>query len=287
MKDFLEYMQSLNSWQNWGRTKPVQQFLHTLSTFSAQANAGRSPFEIMDYAKSHELLSHPWLIDFENTQFSQEVLNVWLKQRYLVSWCFPNWLTGVMAKLPSSDTRIPILMNLYEEHGLVEGSAHHSKPHPQMWRQLFEEFGVIQPGEPVPLPQSEADILWGTQLYLQIYTEACFKYPTPIGLGVMTFTECILPFENVHVLKGLERLEVSPKGQEFFAVHCECDEAHANEIIEVIELVATDADSRRQVWQGVEMAAMARKAFYDNLLYLARNQVSSPFSALMPAQAVS
>jgi pyrroloquinoline quinone (PQQ) biosynthesis protein C len=251
--DFLEYMQSLGVWQNW---KPMP-------LFPCQVNGTRSLREIPHYTKHHELLHHPWLDQFRQAQLSPSTLQTWLKQRYLISWCFPNWLLAIVAKLPTPEARIPLLMNLQEEHGLSSG---HTKPHPQMWQQLFEELNVVAPGASLPLPSSPAELIPGTQSYLQLYTEACFKLPSLVGLGAIAFTESILPYENKLILEGLNQLGVSDRGQEFFAVHCACDEAHANEIISVIELVADDPETIQQVWQGVEMAVIARYAFYNSLL---------------------
>jgi len=228
----------------------------------SQATSRRSPREIQYYAKHHELLAHPWLNQFRQAQLSATTLQTWLKQRYLISWCFPNWLLSIVAKLPTPEARIPLLMNLHEEHGLSPG---HAKPHPQMWQQLFEELEIVAGGEPLPLPTSPAELLPGTLGYLQLYTDACFKSPALVGLGAISFTEAILPYENKLILEGLNQLGISDSGQEFFAVHCECDEAHANEIISVIEQLADDPETIQQVWQGVEMAVTARQSFYNSL----------------------
>jgi pyrroloquinoline quinone (PQQ) biosynthesis protein C len=257
--DFLEYMQSLEVWQDWKPRQPLP----------SQANSTRSPWEIPDYTKHHELLHHPWLKQFQQAQISPNLLHIWLKQRYLISWCFPNWLLSLVAKLPTAEARIPLLMNLQEEHGLSSG---HTKPHPQMWQQLFEELEVVAPGESLPLPSSPADLIPGTHIYLQLYTEACFKCPTPVGLGAISFTESILPYENRLILEGLNQLGVSESGQEFFAVHCACDQAHADELIGVIEQVADEPETIQQVWQGVEMAVTARQTFYNSLLNLQQQQ---------------
>jgi len=271
MKDFLAYIESLYPPQDSSQIQTVQRYLlPLLVAYTAQANTARPTKEILNYAKHHELLCHPWLIAFQKALLSQKILQIWLQQRYLISWCFPNWLTSIVAKLPTSEARIPLLKNLYEEHGLVEGSSHSSKPHSQMWQQLFEELGVLTLGAPLPLPVSAAELVWGTQFYLQTYTEACFNHSVFVGLGAISFTEAILPYENKLILQGLQKLEVSQKGQEFFRVHCDCDEAHANEIIHVIEQVANDPEAIQQVWQGVEIAAVARKAFYDTLQSLAQ-----------------
>ncbi|NEO67740.1 MAG: hypothetical protein F6J98_48305, partial [Moorea sp. SIO4G2] len=57
----------------------------------------------------------------------------------------------------------------------------------------------------------------------------------------------------------------STKGQEFFAVHCDCDQDHAEEILDVIEQIANSPQTLWQVRQGVAMAVRARQGFYDDL----------------------
>ncbi|MGK7878276.1 MAG: TenA family transcriptional regulator [Xenococcaceae cyanobacterium] len=261
MQDFLEYMRTLEVWQE-ENSQPKPQFSATL--FLAHVDCLQSPLEISNYAREHAILQHSWLVGFQNARYSRNHLKIWLRQRYLISWCFPNWLMAIAAKLPTPGTRIPLLINLYEEHGLVPDKGH-SKPHPEMWQQLFEELQAVETGTPLPLPASAAELLPGTQSYLQLYTTACFEYPTPFGLGVLAFTESILPYENKLILAGLRRLGISSAGQEFFAVHCECDKAHAEEIIKVIDQIADSPQRLWEVWQGVEIAVRARKAFYDSL----------------------
>ncbi|NEO22174.1 iron-containing redox enzyme family protein [Moorena sp. SIO4A5] len=302
MQDFLEYMRTLQVWQQLDR--PTQ--AESPNSFSiATIQSLGSPQQIPDYARNHALLQHPWLLSFQNPPLrhthledlatTEEKLGVlvadhprlssliretsvsrnletWLKQRYLISWCFPNWLTAVASKLPTPQTRIPLLKNLYEEHGL-SGKSGHSKPHPQMWQQLFEELSAmdllsryaIAPGESIPLPKSSQELLPGTQRFLQIYTTACFQYPAAFGLGILAFTESILPYENQLILAGLKKLGISTKGQEFFAVHCDCDQDHAEEILDVIEQIANCPQTLWQVRQGVAMAVRARQGFYDDL----------------------
>ncbi|MBO3461602.1 iron-containing redox enzyme family protein [Aetokthonos hydrillicola Thurmond2011] len=260
MKDFVAYIQSLYPQQDTTQILTIQR------ADIAEINTIRPVKEILQYARHHEILSSPWLIAFQKGLLSKEVITNWLQQRYLLSWCFPNWLTSVVAKLTTSEARIPLLNNLYEEHGLVENSTHSNKPHSQMWQQLFEELGILRIGESLPLPVSARDLFSGTQFYIQTYTEACFNHSVFIGLGAISFTEAILPYENKLILEGLQRLGISQNGQEFFRLHCECDETHANEIIHVMEQIADSPREIQQVWQGVEMAAIARKAFYDTLL---------------------
>jgi pyrroloquinoline quinone (PQQ) biosynthesis protein C len=104
-------------------------------------------------------------------------------------------------------------------------------------------------------------------LYLQLYTTACFSAPVLVGLGAMAFVEFILPFENLLILQGLRQLGISPAGREFFEVHCECDEAHAGSLLEVIEKLAQihGAAAIEQIWQGIRIAEQARQGFYDAL----------------------
>ncbi|NEP25226.1 MAG: iron-containing redox enzyme family protein [Moorea sp. SIO3I6] len=294
MQDFLEYMRTLQVPQELDRPTQAQ----SANSFSiATIQSLGSPQQIPHYARNHALLQHPWLLSFQNPplrhthledlpttdqklgvlvadhpQLSSLIretsvsrnLETWLKQRYLISWCFPNWLTAVASKLPTPQTRIPLLKNLYEEHGL-SGKSGHSKPHPQMWQQLFEELSAIKAGQSIPLPKSSQDLLPGTQRYLQIYTTACFQYPAAFGLGILAFTESILPYENQLILAGLKKLGISTKGQEFFAVHCDCDQDHAEEILDVIEQIANSPQTLWQVRQGVAMAVRARQGFYDDL----------------------
>jgi pyrroloquinoline-quinone synthase len=263
--DFLQYIRSLNAFEVDSIPEAELQRLSSLSGQAVDAAIPQSLNLLPNYIQQHRLLHHPWLLAFSRAHLSHADLLTWLHQRYLISWCFPNWLLGVVAKLPSAEARIPLLMNLYEEHGL--GQSHGGKPHPQMWRQLFEELGAIAPGEALPLPESAAALNKGTLLYLKLYTTACFSSPTLVGLGAMTFVEFILPYENLLILQGLRRLGVSSAGQEFFEVHCECDEAHAGSLLDVIEKLTHSHGSIaiEQVWQGIHIAEQARQGFYDAL----------------------
>ncbi|UBF27814.1 iron-containing redox enzyme family protein [Kovacikia minuta CCNUW1] len=260
--DFLQYVESLNGFEIKKMSESGAQ-LFPFSGHPSDSSTSTCLSTIPIYIQHHRLLRHPWLIAFSNAHLSHLDLLTWLHQRYLVSWCFPNWLMATVAKLPSAEARIPLLLNLYEEHGL--GESHGGKPHPQMWRQLFEELGAIAPGEALPLPQSTTDLNQGTLLYLRLYTTACFRLPALVGLGAMAFVEFILPYENQLILQGLERLGISQRGREFFEVHCQCDEAHAGEILNVMEKLANTPTAIGQVWQGIQIAENARQGFYDAL----------------------
>jgi pyrroloquinoline-quinone synthase len=262
MKDFLSYMEMLGVFSD-GRETQVGSQLLSLQPVPRQCVIDNShPNQILDYVDSCELLRHPFLVDFFNASLSDTALHSWLKQRYLISWCFPNWLTAVISRLASVNARIPMITNLYDEHGLGEESH---KPHPQMWQQLFEELEIVAPGSCLPLPSSPIELSEGTKLYLQYYTEACFRSNASIGLGLICFTESILPHENYLVLEGLRRQGISERGQEFFEAHCHWDHKHSEEIINVIIQTYNEPETIQKVWDGVKIGVLARKAFYDSL----------------------
>lgn len=204
-----------------------------------------------------KILKHPFLKRIEAGSLDKNQLQYFAKQYDVYCKHFPRFLAACAANITDDATRMPIVENLWEEHG--EGNIKGSH------RVLYEHFlkgcgiNVDAQKEIIPLPST----LVCCENLLQICQGGHFLESLgALGPGTEFFTN----EEYEIILSGLKKYDfLSEKDLEFWAVHISMDEEHYSEMLEAIAPWATTLENKFLIKSGAKKAVDLEILFWDGL----------------------
>ncbi|MEJ8544791.1 TenA family transcriptional regulator [Brevibacillus borstelensis] len=176
-------------------------------------------------------------------------------QTYHVVHHFPRFLSAILTKMPDYRLRMPLVENLFEEHGRMN-TAH---VHLETYKQFLRGIGVSEE----ELAQSQPCI--GVIAYNRAVTDLCLHYPYPEGLAALGVIEEIVA--RVSPLVGAyASAEYGNKTDlAHFTDHETLDVTHANEIYEVVSCVYA-GENKRLVEQGMQLGMYYHTRLYADIL---------------------
>ena len=220
----------------------------------------------MDFFKSLEnelqagiqsILQHPFLTLIKNGELSKNQLQFFAEQYSVYCSYFPRFLAASAANIPDDETRIPIIENLWEEHG--EGKL--VKSH----RILFERFAratglpekTVKSPEPIPTTEIVCENLFN------LCQDGHFLESLgALGPGTEFFTN-----EEYSIIEtGLKKYDfLTAKDIEFWTVHISLDETHYSEMVGAIAPWTDKLENRYLVKSGAKKAIDLEILFWDGL----------------------
>jgi len=199
--------------------------------------------------ENHPVLAHPFLARIDGDRATRADAIRWALQDRHVSRAFPVELATLVTLFPEPEQRMPLVENLWEEHGSGDVAASHVK----LLDALLVSVGVTDL-DAAPTP--------GTRAFLDV--------PATLGtlarLGAFCYANEYLALLEFPRLEDCFRRLFPDPDLRYFASNAEADEGHT-ELIE--DLIASECRTERDVAEviaGAEAALDARCAFYDALL---------------------
>ncbi len=210
----------------------------------------------------HPALSHPYLVKLSEGQLpniSEAIKDYAYQYSFYSSW-FIRYLEGVIASLPSENLKNELLENLMEEKGNPESEALEDKPHVEIFSHFKSTIGIDK-NYVETHPATTTALLW-RDLFLQ---KCCSEIPG-VGVGAIGLaTEYIVPYIYRYISSAIQEHTDFPKvANLFFRIHIECDEEHAESLIQVTKNIAEDVSTREAIRFGVFSALNLRNAFWDS-----------------------
>ena len=204
-----------------------------------------------------QIINHPFLIRLNNGELTEEQLKFFTMQYGIYCSYFPRFLAAAAANVPDDITRMPIMENLWEEHGegRIEGSH----------RVLFEQFAacigisseVLYNASPLP----------NTRACVENLLDLCEEGHFMESLGALgPGTEYFTTEEYFKILEGLRKYEIySEKDLEFWIVHTTLDEEHYSEMIDALRPWAKSSTEESMIRLGAIKAIELEILFWDGL----------------------
>lgn len=207
--------------------------------------------------KIDQILNHPFLERIASGKLTKEQLKFFTLQYSIYCAYFPRFLSAAAANVPDDRTRMPIMENLWEEHGEGKIEASH--------RVLFENYakglGLTQKDlvEASPLPNTRACV----ENLLDLCEEGHFLESLgALGPGTEFFTTA----EYLKILEGLRKHDVfSEEDLEFWIVHTALDEEHYSEMIDALRPWAKSSTEESMIRLGAIKAVELEVLFWDGL----------------------
>ncbi|WP_444929414.1 TenA family transcriptional regulator [Microbulbifer sp. SSSA002] len=199
--------------------------------------------------------AHPFLKRCREGSITLDELKIFLVQQGIYSGFFVRYLCAMMANLPSNHEVLELAENLMEELGLEPDSP---KPHAIIYRETLEHFG---------LTLENAEVLPGTQHLIDAMFKNCRDLRASAGLGALCLgAEALVPDLYSDIVAGFRSCGVTDKEMEFFLLHIECDDGHAETIRDIMVDIASKDPSQLDIMlEAGRHLVEARLQFFDSI----------------------
>ncbi|MDP3767816.1 MAG: CADD family putative folate metabolism protein [Dehalococcoidia bacterium] len=172
--------------------------------------------EVDALIEERSLLKHPFYQAWQRGELTLDALRDYAGQYYHHVLAFPQYVSAAHATCPDQRDRQELLENLIEEDRGDEN-------HPELWLRFGEALGLSREAveESEPRPQ--------TQRLVQTYRDVTRNGPFAQAATALYCYESQVPEIARQKIAGLQRFYGidDERGLEFFTVHIDADEWHA------------------------------------------------------------
>lgn len=224
------------------------------------ASHGSSHFVLEDLAQLKEemiqrIAEHPFLWRCRNGEVSLDRLKTFLVQQGQYSRHFTRYICQLMVNLESSDDVLSIFDNLFEELGFGEVNE---PPHSQIYRNMLHDFDLSLDMQ-ATLPS--------TQRLIDTMMNFCKQPEGVYGLAALCLgAEAIVPQLYSDIVSGFVKRGVAPQRLNFFTLHIECDDGHADTMLAILSrLIIAKPVLFEVVRHAAVLTIQARLEFLDDM----------------------
>lgn len=202
-----------------------------------------------------ELLNHSFFQKLEKGEYTIKEISLFAEQYYLISCAFTKFLLLASASVDNEKYRVPIIDNLYDEHG--RGNYLHSH------RILLQNFMKVTEAKEIdvlkPLANTSANI-YG--MFKLCETGSLLEILGAIGPGCEYFTDT----QYAKIVKPLSEIyNFSKDDLFFFYEHINHDPRHTSDIDNIIIEIVKTEDDLDEVIKGAKQAIIFETLFWDGL----------------------
>lgn len=203
------------------------------------------------------ILRHPFVCRISDAWLDRTQLQYFAGQYYFYCNYFVRFLSACAANIPDDRTRMPIIENLWEEHG--EGQA--EKSHRVLFEKFANSLGMSRKELMDTKPISSTSIC--CENLFSIAKDSHFL----MSLGALgPGTEYFTSREYEIIYKGLQKYPfLSADDLEFWSVHITLDDQHYSDMCQSLEPWLEDEESMGWVRIGAQRAIELELLFWDGL----------------------
>ncbi|MCW8126107.1 TenA family transcriptional regulator [Microbulbifer halophilus] len=214
--------------------------------------------ELLEASKSDLIArarTHPFLVRCRRGEVKLEELKLFLVQQGFYSTYFTRYLCAMMANLPGNDEVLALADNLFEELGLEPDSP---QPHHLIYREMLQHFGLNLAG---------AEPLAGTRHLIERMFHHCRALSPSAGLGALCLgAEALVPDLYTDLVAGFRSCGIEDRAIEFFLLHIECDDGHAETIRDImVDIASADSKQIDIMLDAGRDIVEARMHFFDSI----------------------
>jgi pyrroloquinoline-quinone synthase len=212
-------------------------------------------FEDAKEKSVQKIQEHSFLRRCREGTITLDELTNFVVQQGKYSLHFTRYLCALMSNLPTNAHILELAENLFEELGFEDKS---SIPHSIIYKNMMEKMGVSLDSAPL-YPETE-------QL-IETMLSHC-KNPNPAyGLGALCLgAEALVPVVYADLLLGFKACGVPAEDLEFFRIHVECDDGHAETIRDImVEISREDQNQANLIVDAGAALVSARLEFFSGI----------------------
>ncbi|NMG59546.1 hypothetical protein E1H12_13720 [Geitlerinema sp. P-1104] len=207
-------------------------------------------------AATYDFKTHPYLLWMQaDTTDAAGFRQSQLPFRFAVE-SFSQALAAVLARIPSLEQRLPLFLNVAEEHG----NGDRQMSHKASFQQYLEALGATAADLETPCP---------TPIFAfnQSVLTYCLTQEVPPGaalLGAIEFLYVGISATIAHTI--LERGWVAPGSQSHYSTHERLDTHHSADLLALTATAWDQRDGRQAIAQSLLLGAYYFWRLYDELL---------------------
>lgn len=226
--------------------------------------------DMCEEALASAAVRHPYLDAMRSGSFPdlEYAFKDFAFQYGLYSANFMQYVSAVMKQLQDDRHREILRGNLAEEQGHAHDvdlpadimASIDGEPHSRLYRRFQDALGV-NPDERNPTARCPG-ARWSSK-FLTLCRSGEMIGAGAIGIG----TEFVVASIFEQILAGLKQhSDLTMLQRVFFDLHSECDEKHAQEMMQITSELARDPESCDQIEHGIRCALALRAAFWDQMM---------------------
>jgi len=206
--------------------------------------------------KQEPVEQHPLFTALATGKLGEAQIHEAALQIYHVVLHFPRFLSAILTNIDDYQTRMPLVENLYEEHGRLNAAYVHS----ETYRQFLTGIGlgddaIRSSGPIVPVIA-----------YNRAVTDLCLHYPSSEGLAALGVIEEIVARVSPLVARfALGHFKKEDPSLFHFTSHETLDLSHSAEIYELVEQRWHPANETA-IRRGLALGMYYHRRLYDDIL---------------------
>jgi pyrroloquinoline quinone (PQQ) biosynthesis protein C len=206
---------------------------------------------------------HPLFVELAGGDLSlDQVRSVALQIHHVVDH-FPRLLAAMLANMRDHRLRMPLVENLFEEHGRMDPA----RVHVETYRAFLEGLGIDRHA----IARSEPAIC--VLAYNRAVLDLCFHHPQAEGLGALGIIEEIVARVSPVVARIVRSMREGGGSLVHFSDHEVLDLTHADEIYELASQAVLLGENRETVILGMRLGWYYHRRLYADLLAMARGRL--------------
>jgi pyrroloquinoline-quinone synthase len=199
---------------------------------------------------------HPLFEHLANDRLSARQVHETGLHIYHVVLHFPRFLSAILTNLPDYKVRMPLVENLFEEHGRLNEQYVHS----QTYKQFLLGIGLTEN----TIRQSEASI--PVIAYNRAITDLCLHHPFIEGLAALgVIEEIVARVSPVIGAYAQNKFSGNSESLFHFTSHETLDVSHERELYELVAL-HYNPETEKQARKGFELGMYYHKRLYTDIL---------------------
>lgn len=203
-----------------------------------------------------KLLNHPFIQNLSDGLYSKEQITLFGEQYYILSCAFTEFLILASANIKEEKYRVPIIENIYDEHGRGDYNYSHRK----LLLKFLKAIDSKRIESISPLPHTSANV-YGMKKLCE--TGSLFEVIGALGPGCEYFTD--IQYEKI-VKSLFLNYKFTKDELHFFYEHISHDPKHTADIDNIIlDIVKSESDLSEVIF-GAKQAIIFETLFWDGLL---------------------
>lgn len=199
---------------------------------SARALENKKFFDdMLQRAKGHRFFSHSFMVSFDDTRPSRDLVSFVLTSFYKIVSPFTGLLCSLGGRSPDLRSRFALMDNIYEEMGCGDLSA----AHPSLYLAMLSSIGVTAEDA------DRARTLPSIRRINEHLREVVERRTFPVACALLASAEATIP-PSFPILAAIARRSFPQVDMTFFDRHGPRDEGHADDASMLFAVHARSAD---------------------------------------------
>ena len=198
------------------------------------------------------VVSHPFFkIIAREAPEAREALKAFATEDYLVAKGFAQFLAHLISLVDDTHTRMLLVGNLWDEHGL----GNPDEIHFELYKRLLASLGVPQPTSKTG---QRADFL---QLHYDIAAEN-----VTCGIAIFTYANEFLSMIEFSKVRAACKLNFPSVDERYFETNQKADIVHTEQLELALARLVTTESEELLVQNSITRALESREAFYSKII---------------------